>query len=104
MSPCPDPAWTPGGKPQRQYGNAAAAKLPRFGVLPLARHGRRARYVIYDRQTQRITNGVYFLLADALGNAASAEAYGANVADMTPYAEALGLLFPAPHARRGAAV
>jgi|RhiMetdeSRZDD1v2_1073273.scaffolds.fasta_scaffold1650936_1 hypothetical protein len=69
-------------------------RLPRFGVLPLDRDGRRPRYVIYDRLTQRITNGVYMVLDLALANAANAEARGADVPDMTPYPEALGLLFP----------
>jgi hypothetical protein len=35
---------------------------PRFGVLPLAPDGRNRRYVVYDRLTQRITNGVYLVL------------------------------------------
>jgi hypothetical protein len=68
--------------------------LPRFAVLPLAPDGRNPCYVIYDRLTQRITNGVYFVLDLALANAANAEERGADVADMTPNAEALGLLFP----------
>lgn len=67
---------------------------PRFGVLPLAPNGRQSCYVIYDLHTQRITNGVYHVLDMALDNAASAEAHGADVADMTPDAEGLGLIFP----------
>jgi hypothetical protein len=70
------------------------ARIPRFGVLPLEREGRTPRYVIYDRRTQRITNGVYFVLHLALENAANAEESGGDVPDMTPYTEALGLLFP----------
>ena len=74
--------------------------LPRFGVLPLASESRRPHYVIYDRQTQRITNGVYFVLDLALANAANAEQAGADVDDMTPTATALGLLFPSQRRAR----
>jgi hypothetical protein len=74
---------------------------PRFGVLRLAPDGQTPRYVIYDRQTQRITNGVYFVLDLALENAANAECNGADVDDMTPCAEALDLLFPKTRARTG---
>jgi hypothetical protein len=70
------------------------AYSPRFAVLPLAKDGRQSRYVIYDRLTQRITNGVYGILDMALANAAYAEACGADIEDMTPCTEALGLLFP----------
>src|SRR5262249_39335864 len=91
MSPSPDPARQPDETPHRQF-----APMPRFAVLPLAPDGRSRGYVVYDRQTQRITNGVYVVLAHALANAASAELYGSDVPNMTPDAEALGLLFPPP--------
>lgn len=113
MSQSPHPAWKPVGKPLSQYPIAAPAcqrspdegtRLPRFGVLPLAPHGRTPRYAIYDLETQRITNGVYLVLDRALANAAYAAECGADVADMTPDAEGLGLLFPVPHAQKGEAV
>ena len=70
-------------------------KAPRFGVLPLMKGDRgQARYAIFDTRTQRITNGVYLRLDLAMENAAYAEASGSDVDDMTPCAEALGLLFP----------
>jgi hypothetical protein len=53
-------------------------------VLPLAPDGRHRRYVVYDRQTQRITNGVYGILDDALANAACAEAIGSDWPNRPP--------------------
>jgi hypothetical protein len=70
------------------------AHAPRFGVLQLATEQRTPRYVIYDRLTQRITNGVYFVLHLALENAANANTNGGDVEDMTPCPAALGLVYP----------
>ena len=76
----------------------------RFAVLPLAPDGRHRRYVVYDRQTQRITKGVYGILDDALANAACAEAIGSDWPNRTPWDEGLGLLFPPPRAEQREAV
>ena len=79
--------------------------MPRFAVLALERTWT-ARYVIYDRATQRIVDGVYASRVQALDVAAWLETEGEPVPDMTPNAEALGLLFPTqrrkavPHERR----
>ena len=70
--------------------------FPRFAVLALAPGETGERYVIFDRHTARITDGVYGLLEMALEVAAYTEAGGRPAEDMTPTAEALGLLFPTP--------
>jgi len=70
----------------------------RFGVLPL-NPGYQSRYVIFDCETARIIDGVYFRLDLALDVAARCAQVGEPLYDdMTPTAEALGLLFPAPSA------
>jgi hypothetical protein len=70
-----------------------ARRSPRFAVLPLASDGRVPRYVIVDRHTARIVDGVCLARDLALEVAACCEQRG-SPADMTPTAEALGLLFP----------
>ena len=73
--------------------------MPRFAVLPIIPYGR-TTYVIYDRATQRIVDGVYAIRAQALDVAACFETVGAPVSDMTPTAEGLGLLFPETRLQR----
>jgi hypothetical protein len=67
--------------------------MARFAVLSLERTWT-ARYVIYDRATQRIVDGVYSFRLQALDVAAWLEMEGEPVPGMTPNADALGLLFP----------
>ena len=69
--------------------------IPRFGVLTIHMIDGRHGYVIFDRQTARITDGVYGVLGLALDVAAANEALGRVAYEgMTPDAEALGLRFP----------
>jgi hypothetical protein len=87
-------AWTPIAQGDDPH-------LPRFGVLPLTLAGWTPRgYVIYDRATGCITDGVYFDRALALDVCAFCERNGGGAPEMTPTAEALGLLFPAKAGRR----
>jgi hypothetical protein len=90
-----------GGKKVEKKVERREGVMPRFGVLTIQQHDRTA-YVIFDRQTARITDGVYAVLNLALDVAAYNEALGAVAqAGMTPHAEALGLRFPGrqPQAR-----
>jgi hypothetical protein len=69
--------------------------LPRYAVLTLAfdlKHCPRG-YVIYDQGTGRIVDGVYAVKDMALAVAGHCCLHGPPD-DMTPHAEALGLLFP----------
>lgn len=79
---------------------SAPPPVPRFAVLTLALPNEHHGYVIFDRQTARITDGVYTFLSLALEVAAYNEERGVPTADMTPDAEALGLRFARTHAVR----
>lgn len=77
----------------RIYASEPKISIMRFAVLPIENgsHG----WVIYDRYTSRITNGVFYHDFDnALEVAAYCSARGCDEDDMQPAAAALGLIFP----------
>lgn len=61
----------------------------RYAVLPLEP----GAWVTYDRLLCRIVNGVWYAKGDAIANAALCCKFG-SLDDMSPSAEALGLLYP----------
>jgi hypothetical protein len=71
----------------------------RYAVLPLAPQNGYTQYVIYDCRSGRIVDGVYMRAEMALGAARVANQTDGKIwaTDMTPSAEALGLLYPNEH-------
>lgn len=62
----------------------------RYAVLPLANGGG----VVYDRLTQRIVDGVYYMNTEEVMAQAYYYELGLGREDMSPNAAALGLVFP----------